>query len=327
MNPIVLKLYRTYIKHNIAPEFHRKLRYIYNLKSEIQKQFFKEKILKYSNFFPEESLSSELVEIINFLDNNPYTMFPYDFIKKYVERQIPVYYDSSLQMVYIVENDKKFYFKSDITKIGALNLYNAMGIEQDVLSPHRYLTGEINMIGTFETNSSLPPKTNGFTINSGDIVVDLGVAEGNFAFSIIDIVSKIYLFECDPGWIRALEATFKDYNDKVVIVPKYVSDFDDQNNISLDSFFSSNEVINFIKADIEGAEWRALQGMKKTLVRNTDIRTAICTYHNPSDAHNFSNFFCKLGFDTKYTPGYCLINDKRTPYLRKAVLRAAKKKE
>ena len=36
----------------------------------------------------------------------------------------------------------------------------------------------------------------------------------------VDVASKIYLFECDPVWIEALEKTFEPYKDKVVIVPK-----------------------------------------------------------------------------------------------------------
>jgi hypothetical protein len=226
-------------------------------------------------------------------------------------------------MVYIAENDKKLYFRRGITKEQAVSIYNGVAKEQDELSPHRYLTSEIHMMGTILSDTS----SSGFTINPADVVVDLGVAEGNFAFSIIDIVSKIHLFECDQEWIRALEATFRDYNDKVVIVSKYVSDIDDKDNVSLDNYFDSADTVNFIKADIEGYDWRALQGMKKTLQKNTDIRAAICTYHGPTDAEVFSSFFKEIGFDVNFTRGYMLFNlyDNEPPHLRRGILRATKK--
>ena len=39
----------------------------------------------------------------------------------------------------------------------------------------------------------------------GKTVFDCGVAEGNFALDIIDFVEKIYLVECDKGWLKALK--------------------------------------------------------------------------------------------------------------------------
>jgi len=280
---------------------------------------------------PTQDMSSRLAEIAdglklreihNFLKNNPLSHFPYNFTKNYIGRDVPTYYDSSLEMIYIVENDRKLYFKRGMSKEEVICLYNALGMEQDHLSPHRYLTDEIHMLGTIPANAL----TRGFTINPGDVAVDLGVAEGNFAFSIIDIVSKIYLFECDMEWVRALEATFRDYNDKVAIVSKYVSDVDDENNVSLDNYFSSADTVNFIKADIEGFECQALLGMQKILQKNTDIRAAICTYHFQDDAESFSDFFKKIGFSVSFTPGYMLFQNIDTPVqTRKGVLRASKK--
>lgn len=280
-------------------------------------------LLQYPANLSRQDISAELLqtidEMIQFVRINPHSIVPYKFTLKYTERQVPTYYDSALEMIYIVENDKKIYFKRGATKEQVLACYNGMAFEQDDLSPHRYLTSELRMMGTLPSDAL----TSGFTVNKGDVVVDLGVGEGNFSFSVADLVSKLYLFECDPEWVRALEATFRDYNDKVTIVSKYVSDIDDENNISLDTYFGPNSIVNFIKADIEGYERKALLGMRKLLARNTDIRAAICAYHHPADAVDFEEFFRKMGFETSFTKGYLWIP--RPPFFRKGVLRATKK--
>jgi 16S rRNA A1518/A1519 N6-dimethyltransferase RsmA/KsgA/DIM1 with predicted DNA glycosylase/AP lyase activity len=55
-------------------------------------------------------------------------------------------------------------------------------------------------------------------INESDIVVDIGTTEGNFYLDIINKVSRIYMFEWDKKWNKALQETFKPYKDKVVII-------------------------------------------------------------------------------------------------------------
>ena len=55
-----------------------------------------------------------------------------------------------------------------------------------------------------------------------EIVVDIGAADGNFGLSIIEKVSKLYLFEPQKSWHKALQATFKPWEDKVEIVSKMV---------------------------------------------------------------------------------------------------------
>ena len=56
-------------------------------------------------------------------------------------------------------------------------------------------------------------------------LLDVGAAEGFFALSVIEHVKEIILFECDVEWIKALEATFKPWKDKVFIINKYVSKY------------------------------------------------------------------------------------------------------
>jgi hypothetical protein len=50
------------------------------------------------------------------------------------------------------------------------------------------------------------------------------------------------------------------------------------NYTTLDYFFQDKE-INFIKADIEGAEIDLIRGGKEILSKKNDLRLALCTYH------------------------------------------------
>ena len=171
MNPL-RKLYLKAIKPVLSDNINRKLAAIYMENA-------KHKILRYGEkLATSPNIDYELSEMLEFLKTSSYSMIPYKFTLKYINRQIPVYYNSDLQMLYIVENEKKIYFKRGYTKEQALFTYNWMSYEQDELSPHRYLTSELHMMGTILSNT----QTSGFTINKGDTVVDIGAAEGNFSF-------------------------------------------------------------------------------------------------------------------------------------------------
>jgi hypothetical protein len=183
-------------------------------------------------------------------------------------------------------------------------------VEQDAASPHRYETTE-------------------FHVSEGDVVVNAGVAGGNFALSIVDKVKKIYLFEVDKAWIEVLKITFAPWKDKVVIVNKYVSDNNKGNCITLDNFFGQ-EQIDFIKADIEGAEPLLLAGAETILSRQTSMKIVLCTYHKHDDAETLNQILTAKGFHTEFSKGYMIflheIYDKlKPPYLRKGVIRGVKR--
>lgn len=60
--------------------------------------------------------------------------------------------------------------------------YRGISIEQDICSPHRYFTDD-------------------FSVPNNAVVIDAGVAEGNFSLSIIEHVKKyIYLNPMMIGW-------------------------------------------------------------------------------------------------------------------------------
>ena len=168
--------------------------------------------------------------------------------------------------------------------IGTSFVENLMA-EQLPTSPHLYTKGE-------------------HKVNAGDIVIDAGVCEGNFALRYVDICSKIYLFECDLKWLEALNQTFRDYRDKVEIIPKFLSDVTDGEQITIDDAIPDLRGKNiFLKMDIEGAEPKALHGAKNLLTNNF-VKASVCAYHNADDCVKIKSIFQKFGYKTSTSSGW-----------------------
>lgn len=244
-------------------------------------------------------------QVLAFLKTHGKSVFPYTFTNKYNRKDIKVYADGECGMNYVMYGKKRLYFPRAMEVKRIQELYNSLLIEQNKNSPHCYLTDT-------------------FQVLEGDIVADAGVAEGLFALMIIDKVKEIHLFECEPQWIEALEKTFEPWKEKVKIINKYVSNISNETNIALDTYFGENEV-NFIKADIEGAELSMLQGARNLLQRK-NLRIAVCTYHNQHDAEELHEMLHTHGFTTEFSKGYILFpfDNLTPPYLRKVLLRATK---
>ncbi|MDR1370730.1 MAG: FkbM family methyltransferase [Dysgonamonadaceae bacterium] len=197
--------------------------------------------------------------------------------------------------------------KRSMTRLEIQRSYDNLIFEQQPHSPHCYFSDD-------------------FFVTESDIVIDAGTAEGNFALSIIDKVSKIYLFEADLGWIEALEATFEPWKEKVIISNNFISNNDVGKNITLDMAIGSQSV-DFIKADIEGAEVDMLRGMDKILSRQSNLKLVLCTYHHQSDEKDLSDILRKKGFSISPSEGYMILFDDpdfQAPYLRRGVIRVRK---
>jgi len=209
-----------------------------------------------------------------------------------------------------MHNGKKLYFNRRYDKNYVQYMYNELLIEQDQNSPHLY-------------------ETDDFFVKTGDVVADVGAAEGIFALSVIGKVEKIYLFECESEWIEALQKTFEPYKDKVEIIEKYVSDKDEGNNVTLDTFFADKK-LDFVKADIEGAEIQLLAGARKFLTSSAPNKIVLCTYHRQTDAENIESILRQNLYNTAYSKGYLLNYISRffePPYFRRGVIRGEKKCE
>ena len=206
-----------------------------------------------------------------------------------------VFFDSKCEMPFIYFKTvggeyRKMYFPRDTNfcvRNGEKFVLNLMA-EQLPTSPHLYIK-------------------NDHKICAGDIVIDAGVCEGNFALRYIDLCSKMYLFESDSKWIEPLSQTFKDYRDKVEIIPRFVSNVTDEKNITIDDAlpdFRGEKI--FLKMDIEGAEPLALRGAKKILTNNK-VKASVCSYHNADDLLKIKSILQKYGFKTSTSDGWMVF--------------------
>jgi hypothetical protein len=248
----------------------------------------------------------EELDIAKFFLYNDFSIFPYDFTKDYNANDIKIFMDDDGEMKYILHENKRMYFPEDWEMIKISNYYNSLLIEQDLESPHRY-------------------ETDDFHVEKGDVIADIGSAEGMWALSNVEKSKEIHLFECEKEWIKPLQKTFEPWKEKVHIINKYISNIDDEKNITLDKYFNGKE-INFIKADIEGAELSLLEGAMNIIMRS-DLKIILCTYHRQNDANDLQRILNGKNFITEYSKRYMIfIHDENLspPYLRRGIIRAKK---
>ena len=251
---------------------------------------------------------TERKNIIRGLQHRKLCVFPYEFSEKYKPDDIRVHWDEAHGLHYVEFENKPLYFKRGLTESQIQYCYSCLLREQDPESPHRYL----------DPASDVSP---------GDVVVDIGAAEGIFALSIIDRASKVYLIECDEAWIEALRLTFSPYANKIEIISKFISDRTDGDQFTtLDNLFGGIKV-DFIKADIEGAEVAMLNGAEQLMRRSVGLKMVLCTYHGENDADTIEKILKGHNFKIRFSDHYMLFFwDKRlkAPYLRHGVIRAIK---
>ncbi|MDR2145852.1 MAG: FkbM family methyltransferase [Tannerella sp.] len=297
------------IKENTLKQIlHAVVKNVYrsNINQNFRKIVFRRKILAFlrKNLIG-DNCDYEKNEVLGYLEKNPLSMLPYEFTQKYKPDTVLVYTDKDCRMKYVMHENKRLYF-SPAWKEKRIKEYYTMSLtEQDIASPHRY-------------------EYENFEVNDGDVVVDIGVAEGNFALSVVERAKKIYLFETEEDWVLALKKTFEPWREKVVIVNKFVSDHNTENEICLDDYFEDQE-INFMKVDVEGAEMEVLQGARELLSNQKKLKIAICTYHKQNDAEIINSYLETNRFQTTFSKGYviCFWDRKLSaPWLRKGLIRA-----
>lgn len=253
-----------------------------------------------------ESDNSEVLPIIEYL-KRPFLkdlIIPYNYIEEYKIENIDLNWDAEGKWFYINLGFINMYLKYKKEK-QAKKCYNAILIEQDFRSPHCYISD------TFQPEE-------------GSVILDLGGAEGYFPIKFLERVKKVYIFECDKEWIDALNKTYENYKDKVIIVDKFVDSYSDSTHISLDDFVQQNMLSNeklFIKIDVEGSELDVIKGAQTLLSMEQSIRWAICAYHFESHEELIRKSF--KGWNVTAVPGYILNfydYNFKPPYIRKGVL-------
>ncbi len=217
---------------------------------------------------------------------------------------IKMEYDEEYKGYYVWKDNQRMYMKKSWNAERAKSYCQFLFMEQHINSPHRYLDEDIEDI-------------NG-------VIVDAGGAEGSFALNYNKKCKKIYILECDEEWIEALEYTFKG-NENVIIVKKFLTDYDDKDNVTLDSLIAEEQV-DLIKLDIEGEELKALKGASRLIERSKRLKLLICAYHYQDEERDIRSFF-----DEKWKvlarKGYMIFvheKEQKPPYLRRGVLKVYK---
>ena len=235
-------------------------------------------------------------------------MYPYEWFYKLPDEISEVYEEDGMR--YIVYKGKKCFYPNEYTDERILESANFFIKEQNKKSPHCYLPDGMSM--------------------KDYIVVDGGSAEANFTLDIIDEVKKVYVVEGDGIWQEPLRRTFKEYEDKVVIVDKYLDSYAHDNCDTIDNIVKENK-IDFIKMDIEGYELKALYGAKEHIFNSDNLKMSICAYHNPEDADVITAYLESLGFDYEFGLGYIFRMDDSIwkasyPEMRKGMIYAKKRR-
>jgi hypothetical protein len=278
------------------------------LRTVLLKKSLRRKILNYFASLPDNEVNEEQKEVLKFIENDEIRIFPYSFHTNYSPEDIEVFFDSEHRMRYVIQEGKRLYFKRRWNAKKIKKAYCDLMREQDIDSPHRYLTDS-------------------FTIDKDDVLADIGAAEANFSLAVIDKVRKVYIFEYDQEWIEALRVTFAPWHEKVEIINKFVSDKDDRTNIRFDTFFEGRKDINFLKIDVDGAESVVLNSCESVFKAPQPFKIALCTYHKNDDEKEFTTLLKKYGFSVSPSRGY-MINyyDKKmkAPYLRRGLIRAVR---
>lgn len=278
------------------------------IRTVILKKSLRKKILKHFAQLPENEINDEHKEVLGYLENNPVRIFPYPFHDNYSSDKIDVFYAPETGMRYVLQDGKRLYFKKRWSGKRIKRAFSDLLREQDINSPHRYLTDK-------------------FTIVNDDVVADIGAAEGNFSLSVIEKIKKLYLFEYDQEWIQALRATFAPWAEKVEIINKYVSDYNDDSHIRLDTFFDMKNDITFLKIDVDGAEAIVLNSCVEVFKANNSFKVALCTYHKNNDEKDFTLLLKNHGFSISPSKGYMIhYYDKKmkAAYLRRGLIRAVR---
>ena len=281
---MLTKFYR-----KIVPEKIRKV--IYNaflgcLLSFVRDLNGKSKCLWYRIYYSIFSPKNEIEQAYKAWGIASYSPYPYIWKKEYDQQYYKVNVDKVNDLPYVSHNGKKLYFKRDMLASTEAT-YRALLIEQDKRSAHRYV----------DSYEELKGKT----------LLDIGAAEAIFTLDTIEYIDHAYLFECDESWIEALEATFAPWKDKITIVRKYVSDVDDDNNITLDRFIQDEGrfIDNlFLKMDIEGYERKALKGAVHILSHGKPVSGSVCIYHLPDDPSVIESLLQEYDLQTLIHTGY-----------------------
>ncbi len=273
--------------------------------------FLHNKLLKQYNEVMSLPRDGTYDEELSFLRNKVYNMplCPYERVKD----SIPVVGGMDGGLPFVQHRTGNIFFTDDLSVKEAESKYRHFIEEEGILGtgclrkhPHSYVTDT-------------------FKVEKGDVLLDVGSAEGLFAMDNIDIASKVYVFESMKSWRRPLAATFSAFGNKVSIINKYVGGEVSHESTTLDEVLKSEpeDAIYFIKMDIEGAEREVLRA-SGSFLKNHRVKLACAAYHRHDDAEFLKTELEKMGFSVEFSDGYVLtsFNDFVYPYFRRGMIYA-----
>ena len=217
-----------------------------------------------------------------------------------------VQWDAEEQLHYVLHGGRRLYWRDGVDAKTIARHYAGLLLEQEDDSPHRYCLGA-------------------FHVELGDVVADIGAAEGIFALGVIEQASHVHLFEADAGWLKALRATFRPWQEKVSIHQVLVGRRGQAGTVALDDVLRDHRAPDFYKLDVEGSEGDVIAGAQATFARTANPRLAVCAYHREEDEANLTAQLRRLGFQVETARGWVLLyrtRDWGEPYVRRGVLRA-----
>ncbi len=294
MNILASQAYRI-----LVPKFIRK---------RILARTLRRDILGYYESLPGEP-PADLRPVLDYLRSHPVAVFPYEWQERYKPGDVSVFRDKKVGLPYVMHEGRRLYFKRRWGHARISELYCLLLKEQDPRSPHRY-TGP------------------GFEPEEGDLLVDVGCAEGNFALSVAEKASRILLLEGDKEWMEPLKATFSPWKDKVTILNRYAGEVSKGGTAALDDVVPVSDGGVFLKIDVEGAEAKVLKGADKLLSGCAPLKVVASTYHRQEDERELPALLMRKGLETSSTPGYMLFfYDKKiqAPYFRRGLVRAVRR--
>lgn len=253
-----------------------------------------------------QSADKEIREVMDFIQRHPEIELPigmrppYEWVDEYRPQNVPVGSDEKAGLPYVTFYGHHIFFPRGSSVESVQSAVSIGLMEQDSRSPHRYVG-------------------DGFNVDEGDIGVFIGASNGLFCASLIDRLSKAYLFEPDPTWHESLRCTFAPWGDKTEILPLAAGSETTSSQIRLDDFFKNRSSPNYIQADVEGAEFEVLKGAQRILRDSSKLRLSLCTYHNTPDFSRFENLLRGMGYEISHSPGYYFLGVKR-PYFRRGIL-------
>jgi FkbM family methyltransferase len=179
------------------------------------------------------------------------------------------------------------------------------GIKNKLFWPNQFSVKGVNQVTaeTFDVNDWHFYQNKNTKIEDGEILLDIGTAEGLFPLTVVDKCSHIYMIEPSKIFISSLKKTFQNFDNKTTIINSAVGSIESEvyfnedslggqisnnkgnNKISLskiDTLFKDKK-ITYLKADIEGFEQEMLIGAAETIKLNKP-KIAITCYHKENDS-------------------------------------------